>query len=62
MFCDGIKILIVVQLTYNYWVVGWNCVKVFADWLDRRRFKVLKCKKSVSFFIGPSTLPRYSLG
>jgi len=35
MFCDGIKVLIVVQLTYNYWVVGWNCVKVFVDWLDR---------------------------
>jgi len=35
MFCGGIKELLVVQLTYNYWVVGWNCVKVFVDWLDR---------------------------
>ena len=35
MFCDELKVLIVGQLAYNYWLVGWNCVKLFADWLDR---------------------------
>jgi len=37
-----------VQLTYNYWVVGWNCAKVFADWLDRMTIKSVELQKKVS--------------